>query len=278
MKKIAKNLQYLRKQRGLSQEAMADELGITRSRIGSYEESRSEPPIDTLIRFSEFFGLPIDVLVKNDLSLSAEKSFIELGNHRVLFPIVVSDENEDIIEVVPVKASAGYLNGYADPEYIEQLEQIKLPFIPTGKHRAFPIKGDSMLPLKEGSWVIGKYLEKPEEIKNGRTYILLTKDEGIVYKRVYRSEVEDPQIALFHSDTETHSKNKSQSESGSGALILKSDNKTYEPYAVSLSNVLEIWEFTCSIRTEEYDEGELKVDSIMRMLRELQVELEPLRK
>lgn len=252
MKKIAKNLQYLRKQRNLSQEAMADELGITRSRIGSYEENRSEPPIDTLIQFSEYFGLPIDVMVKNDLSLSKEKSFIELGNHRVLFPIAVSDTNEDLIEVVPVKASAGYLNGYSDPEYIEQLEQIKLPFIPTGKHRAFPIKGDSMLPIKEGSWVIGKYVENAKEIRNGRTYVLLTKDEGIVYKRVYKTEEEE------------------------NALILKSDNKVYEPYPIMLSDVLEIWEFTCSIRTEEYDEGELKVESIMRMLRELQVELEPL--
>ncbi len=260
MKKISKNLQYLRKQRGLSQEAMADELGLTRSRIGSYEENRSEPPIETLIQLSQYFELPIDVLVKHDLSLSQEKSFIELGNHRVLFPIVVNDENEDIIEVVPVKASAGYLNGYADPEYIEQLEQIKLPFIPTGKHRAFPIKGDSMLPIKEGSWVIGKYMEDMRDVKDGRTYILLTKDEGIVYKRVYRSL------------------NDESGNESSDVLILKSDNKVYDPYPVHLKDILEIWEFTCSIRTEEYDEGELKVESIMRMLRELQVELEPLKK
>ena len=69
----------------------------------------------------------------------------------------------------------------------------------------------------------------------------------------------------------------SESEKTSGSFILKSDNKAYEPYAVPLSDILEIWEFTCSIRTEEYDEGELKVESIMRMLRELQVELEPLK-
>jgi len=254
MKRIAKNIQYLRKQRGLSQEAMADELDITRSRIGSYEENRSEPSIDMLIQLSGYFGLPIDVLVKNDLSLTKEKSFIELGNHRVLFPIVVNDENEDVIEVVPIKASAGYLNGYADPEYIEQLGQIKLPFIPTGKHRAFPIKGDSMLPMKEGSWVIAKFMENMRDVRSGSTYILLTKNDGIVYKRVYKTE-EDQSV-----------------------LLLKSDNKIYEPYPVSFSEILEIWEFTCSIRTEEYDEGELKVESIMRMLRELQIELEPLRK
>lgn len=258
MKKLAKNIRYLRQLREMTQEDLAEELNISRSRIGSYEENRSEPGIDMLIRFSEYFQLPIDIMVKNDLSLSKEKSYIELGRHRVLFPIVVNQDNEDLIEVIPAKASAGYLNGYSDPEYIEKLEQIKLPFIPTGKHRAFPIKGDSMLPIKDGSWVIGKFVEDIKHLQSGRTYILLTKDEGIVYKRVYVSE--------------------SESGNEDRVLILKSDNKNYEPYPVKLSEVLEIWEFTCSIRTEEYDEGELKVESIMRMLRELQVELEPLKK
>lgn len=54
---------------------------------------------------------------------------------------MVDENNENLIEVVPVKATAGYLAGYDDPEYIEQLQKIKLPFLPTGKHRAFPIKG-----------------------------------------------------------------------------------------------------------------------------------------
>lgn len=236
----------------MSQEALADTLDINRSRIGSYEENRSQPPIEMLVKFSEHFGLPIDVIVKNDLSKTQEKSFIQIGQHRVLFPIVVDDENEDMIEVIPMKASAGYLNGYADPEYIEQLKHIKLPFVPTGKHRAFPIKGDSMLPVKEGSWVVGKFVEDIQDVRSGKTYILLIKDEGLVYKRIYQDE-EEPSV-----------------------FMLKSDNKIYEPYPVMLSNVLEIWEFTCSIRTEEYDEGELKVESIMRMLRELQVELKPL--
>ena len=95
-----------------------------------------------LINFSDYFKLPIDVLVKNDLTYAKDSSFIEVGNKRVLFPITVSEENEDLIEIVPAKASAGYLLGYDDPEYIQQLEIIKLPFLPTGKHRAFPIKGD----------------------------------------------------------------------------------------------------------------------------------------
>ena len=92
--------------------------------------------------------------MKNDLRYAKDTSFIEVGNKRVLFPITVNEGNEDLIEIVPAQASAGYLLGYADPEYIEQLQKIKLPFLPTGTHRAFPIKGDSMLPVKDGSFVV----------------------------------------------------------------------------------------------------------------------------
>jgi len=49
MKKIQVNIKQLRSLKGLSQEQFADELGWTRSMVGSYEEGRSEPSIDKLI-------------------------------------------------------------------------------------------------------------------------------------------------------------------------------------------------------------------------------------
>ena len=147
MRKIQANIRHLRSLKGFSQEQFAEELGWTRSVVGSYEEGRSEPSIDRLIDLSNYFNIPIDILVRNDLRLAKDTSFIEIGNKRVLFPITVSENNEDLIEIIPAKASAGYLQGYDDPEYIEQLQKIKLPFLPTGTHRAFPIKGDSMLPV-----------------------------------------------------------------------------------------------------------------------------------
>ena len=187
MKKIAKNLQYLRKQRGLSQEdhgrgswELRDRGSVHMRKIGLIH------PIDMLIKLSTYFELPIDVLVKNDLSLSREKSFIDVGQHRVLFPIIVDDNNEDIIEVVPLKHQRDISTVMPIPNTSSNWDKSNCQFIPTGKHRAFPIKGDSMLPLKEGSWVIGKFIEDINEVRNGRTYVLLTKDDGIVYKRVYR--------------------------------------------------------------------------------------------
>ncbi len=254
MGKISKNIRHLRKLKDLTQEQFADEIHVTRSRIGSYEEGRSEPSIATLISIATYFNLPVDVLIKSDLTAATDASFIEIGNQRVLFPIIVDGENEDLIEIIPIKASAGYLRGYSDPEYIEHLEKIKLPFLPTGKHRAFPIKGDSMLPVKSGAYIVAKFIEDIRDIKDGRTYIVVTLNDGIVYKRVF-DKMENHQC-----------------------LMLVSDNKKYESYYVPANEVLELWEFTCSINTQEYDEHELKLSSIMSMFNDLGVELKELKK
>jgi phage repressor protein C with HTH and peptisase S24 domain len=170
-----------------------------------------------------------------------------------LFPVTVNEDNEDLIEIIPAKASAGYLNGYDDPEYIEQLQKIKLPFLPTGTHRAFPIKGDSMLPVKDGAYVVAKFVENITDVRDGRTYVVLTKHEGLVYKRLYNQMKQN------------------------NTLLLSSDNKAYQPYEVKIEDVLELWEFTCSINTQEYDEKELKLSNIMEMFRELKVELESIK-
>ncbi|WP_405606230.1 XRE family transcriptional regulator [Polaribacter sp. Asnod1-A03] len=254
MKILAKNIKHLRGLKGFSQEGLAEELSVTRSRISSYEENRSSPTIEFLIAFSDYFRIPIDILVKKDLTKAQDVSFIEVGDKRVLFPITVDSDNENLIEVVSVKASAGYLLGYDDPEFIEQLEKIKLPFLPTGKHRAFPIKGDSMLPMKDGSYVVAEFVEDIKNIKSGDSYIVITKNDGLTYKRVY-NQIEENE-----------------------SFLLKPDNPSYQPYEVPVSEILELWRFTCSINTQEYEEHELKLSSIIQMFNGLGVELEALKK
>lgn len=252
MKNINKNIRHLRRLRKLTQEQFAEDLGITRSRVSSYEEGRSEPPIDALIQFSNYFSLPIDVLIKNDLTYATDTSFIEIGNQRVLFPITIDKDDENMIEIIPTEASAGYLLGYDDPEYIEQLQRIKLPFLPSGKHRAFPIKGDSMHPMKDGSFVVAKFVESTRDIRDGVSYIVVTKNDGMTYKRVYNKIKEER------------------------SLLLVPDNRNYQSYLVPITEVVELWEFTCSINTQEYDEKDLKISSIANMLTQLGVELKSL--
>ncbi|WP_242094232.1 XRE family transcriptional regulator [Aestuariivivens sediminicola] len=251
---IASNIRFIRERKAFTQEYLAEELRWSRSMVMSFESGRTEPSIERLIELSKYSRIPIDTLIKVDLRKTKDVSFIEIANSRVLFPIMVDDNNEDVIEVVPIKATAGYLAGYDDPEYIEQLEKIKLPFLPTGKHRAFPIKGDSMLPVKDGAYVVGKYVESINDVKDGRTYIIVTLNDGMTYKRVYNQIKEN------------------------GTLKLSPDNRNYDPYDVPITEVLELWEFACCINTQEYDESELKISSISQMLNALGVELKALEK
>ena len=251
---LAQNISHLRKQKQLSQTAFAKILNVPRSRISSYEEGRSVPNIEFLITLSDYFHIPIDILIRNNLSLEENSSFIPLNNNRILFPITIDSNDEDLIEIIPTKAQAGYLSSYDDPEYIEQLKKIKLPFLPIGLHRAFPIKGDSMLPMKDGSFVVGKMIENINEIKDGRTYIIVTLNDGIVYKRVKNNIQENNTLQLI------------------------SDNTIYPPYDVHIAEIIEVWEFACAINTQEYSEHELKLSSIINMFNELGIELQELKK
>lgn len=250
MSKIARNIRHLRSIKNWSQTQLADALEITRARVGSYEEERCDPPVDILIKISNLFHIAIDALVKCDLSTIDPGALIKLEQNRILFPIVVDKKNEDQIEVIPVKASAGYLRGYADPEYIENLPLINLPFQISGKMRAFPIKGDSMPPLTDGCFVIGKYVESLKDITDGRTYILITKDEGIVYKRIYKK---------------------------GATLELHSDNTSYKPYEIQTSEILEIWEFVCNMNISDKKQEEPSMESIMQMLQGMKRDIETLK-
>ena len=244
----------MRNLKNLSQDALATALEISRARLVTYENERNEPSIDVLISISDYFVISLDALIKGNLMKSNPGAMMKVGKNRTLFPVIIDAEGRDLIEMIPEKATAGYLRGYSDPEYIENLQRMQLPFLPVGKHRAFPIKGDSMPPLNEGSFVIARYVESLEDIHDGNTYVLLTRDDGIVYKRVY-------------NDVKNNA-----------ALMLHSDNKYYPPYAVKAEDVLELWEYTCAINTNPYKPEELNMDSILSMMRDLKIELERVKK
>lgn len=204
------NMKYLRKLRGFTQEEFANKIGIKRSLIGAYEEERAEPNYEVLQTVSDLFKVSIDDLLRKDLS---ETKGSYLAKRRQLK--MVSENN--VIHFVPVKAAAGYLNGYADPEFIDELNTFTLPMLTSGSYRAFEIVGDSMMPTPSGSVIVGEKVHSLDDVKNDNAYIVISKSEGVVYKRILKSN---------------RSKNK---------LTLVSDNPSYQPYQVNAEDVLEFW-------------------------------------
>ncbi|TZF83629.1 helix-turn-helix domain-containing protein [Pedobacter sp. BS3] len=253
MSNISQNLKYLRKKQGLTQQQFADKMDIKRSLVGAYEEDRAEPRYELLKKFADFYDLSMDELVNEKITDKWKpKPKNDGSNLRILSVTVDRDERENI-ELVPVKASAGYLNGYADPEYISELPKFHLPMFKQGTYRAFEIKGDSMLPLQSGTIIIGEYLENWNDIKIGDTYVIISKTEGIVYKRA-------------------GSKLK-----GNKSLKLVSDNTVYGPYSIPAEDVLEIWKSKAYISTSFPEPSpEPTMESLTSMMAQMQKSLSQL--
>lgn len=217
---VNQNIKFLRKKFGYTQETFSEAIGIKRSLVGAYEEGRADPRLNNLLKMAEVFNVSVDTIISKDVSqLSDEELHLKGEKGLKILPITVDSDDNENIELIPQKASAGYLNGYADPEFIQNLPKFRLPMLPdNATYRAFEISGDSMLPLLPGTVIIGQYVESVEDIKNGKTYILVSKDEGVVYKRVF-NYIKD-----------------------NGKLYLVSDNKSYAAYDIKGEDVLEIWE------------------------------------
>ena len=211
MSVASKNLKYLRKLRGLTQEEFANKLSIKRSLLGAYEEERAEPRIEVLEVVADMFKLTLDDLLRKDLgdnkgNYLAKRRAQKLAGGRTDIPFV------------PVKAAAGYMAGYADPEFVDELNTFTLPMLAGGNYRAFEIIGDSMMPTPSGSVIVGEKVEDLSDLKSNQTYIVVSRNEGIVYKRVLKNN---------------RSKNK---------LTMVSDNPTYQPYSMNAEDVMEIWQ------------------------------------
>lgn len=60
---IGSKIKQLRSQRGMSQVALARQLGVSKSVVSSYENSVHLPPYDVLLRMARIFGVSTDYLL-----------------------------------------------------------------------------------------------------------------------------------------------------------------------------------------------------------------------
>ena len=63
---IGKKLREARSEKGMTQEALAERLGVSRQTISSWENNRSYPDIVSLIALSDIYSLSLDGLLKGD--------------------------------------------------------------------------------------------------------------------------------------------------------------------------------------------------------------------
>ena len=246
MSQAGQNLKYLRKLRGWTQEEFAIKLGIKRSLIGAYEEERADPRLEVLEIICDIFNLTLDEVLLKDLS-NTSGSYLSRRRQQKMM-----SAERNLIHFVPVKAAAGYLAGYADSEFIDELNTFTLPMLSGGDYRAFEIIGDSMMPTPSGSIIVGEKVGA-EDIKNNQPYIVVSRNEGIVYKRIVKSN---------------KTKNK---------LTLVSDNPQYQPYQVNAEDVVELWHAQM-VLSKVSQQQRWDMDSLASMVSNLQTQVSTMKK
>jgi transcriptional regulator with XRE-family HTH domain len=258
---IASNIKFLRKRRRLTQSGLAETLNIKRSNINNYERGEVVPPVNILVELSDLFHVSLDTLLRVDLSGLRESQLYMIehgadvfvkGNDLRVLVTTVNAENKENIELVSIKAKAGYTTGYFDPEYISQLPVFNLPFLAGDKkYRTFQVSGDSMLPISNGNWVTGEFVQDLNLMKDDELYIVLTLNEGIVFKKVKNLLKEK------------------------GCLRMISLNPEYLPYDLPVTEIREVWRFVHYISGEvpEYSDTQ----QLYRQIELIRGELETIR-
>lgn len=245
------NIRFLRERRRFSQEDISEVLDLSRNKLQALESGKTKnPSVQDLIKFSEYFKVSVDTLLKVDLSTLGELKLKELqagndvymtGSQIRILAITVDKENLENTEYVPIKAKAGYQAGYNDPQYLAALPRFSLPNLPKqGTFRMFPTVGDSMLPIPEGSDIIAEYVQDWKNLKPETPCIVILKgNQDFVFKMV--------------------------TVQNNGRLLLKSLNSLYQPFEVNSEDVLEVWKYY-KHQTDTLPEPETDLQQIKNLL------------
>lgn len=263
---FGKNLKHLRKKNGLNQQEIADLVEKGDGTISNWEKGTAEPSFADINEISKYFRVSMNDMLFTDLSIEspieekkeiknrlnaspkASRSASLISKNRLNEPsgeytrmpkvVTIDSTGADNITFVPIRASAGYLAGYEDPEFIQTLPTYKLPGLSHGTFRVFEIYGHSMVPtFFESDRIVCRYVENFNEIRDNRVYTVVTRREGIVAKRVVNRL------------------------SREGKLILNSDNQRhpgeYPPIILDPEEVLEIWYGVMYLSRQMREPGEI---------------------
>lgn len=192
MIKFNERLKYLRKSMQMSQQYLADKIGISKSSINMYERGEREPSFETLEAIADFFNCDMDYLLGKTDTPNKYKSFME------------SNPNINNIISLPKTKKVPLLGNIACGEPILAEENIE-DFIRVNKDIpadfALRCKGDSMINARifDGDIV---YIRQQPDVENGEIAAVLINNEATlkrVYKYPHRVELraENPTVKPF---------------------------------------------------------------------------------
>lgn len=237
-------LKKLRTERAMSQQMLADSLGIKRTTVTNYESGNSYPPFNLLLDIVNFFDVSSDYLLgRSDVQQNVQpivQLTPESQNEKYISGVTESNSNDyytrpqilvatqDVngnltVPIINRKAAASYLTGYQTQEYFEHLDAMTVPayMLRGGQGLVIQATNDSMEDtIFEGDMLLCRLIEAPlwDEIPDFSVCVLVSESRGIQVKRVK---------PRFNRE---------------GLIRCKSDNRNHQSFNLFTGDVLQIWQ------------------------------------
>ena len=185
MSLFGKNIRKIRTIKSLSQQAFAELFNLKRGTLGAYEEGRSEPKIETIIKIANYFSIPIGDLLTKDLTVNALSKF---KSNLTTSQSLTDQESFPNIPFITPKNSKDYLDYYNKEAYINDMTYLKLPVDPQKKFRAYAVSNLEMSSHNKGLFpkdiVVGEIVPKNayDKLNNGQLLLVVLNDEFVLRK------------------------------------------------------------------------------------------------
>ena len=194
---------------------------------------------------------PRNFLADNETSF---QQFVDSHLHTVSnFPKTETEINNKVLAkltpYIKLNGVKEYLVNCQKVDYLRSLPTISLPYINSDRSRAFEAGSD--FPM-QNSIIVGGGISDWSEVNDGKFYILVTAQQGVIYRRVYN------QVKI------------------KGALLLSSDNPTIPSFEISIKDVVEIWEVNSFI-SQQLPEPHISLERVKNIVDDLTNELDRLR-
>ncbi len=187
---IGKNIKKIRSVKKLNQTEFAALFELSRANIGSYEEERAEPKIDTIIKIAKHFKISVDSLIQKELTVNEIYNFDLFKNQNIhdgknLKQVKIPFVDENLIKLYPIQNST--------PSFVEKQSLITLPtsFAKPGS-KAFFQNGNNMRDngkgFSHGDILICEQAEH-DKLRIGSPTVIVTKRK-VVTGTLYRIDKE----------------------------------------------------------------------------------------
>ncbi len=186
---FGKNIRKIRSVKTLSQQAMADLFDLKRGTLGAYEEGRSEPKIDTIIKIANHFSIPIGDLLTKELTVN---DLLKFKSDLTLNQELSKRKQFPDIPLITEKNTQEYLQHHSKEAFTNDLPFLQLPVNPEKTFRAYTVTSLEMSSNDKGLFpkdiVVGEFIPKEvyKKLNNGHLVLAVVNDE-LVLRRGYFS-------------------------------------------------------------------------------------------